>query len=319
MEREFQTSLSHLCCYYQIPEPDASALPFPQNLYRQWRETAQMLKAKDKGLICMVTRSSAHQAVLVTAETLNIGCNVFYVPVRPLWHWLHCAQRQRTAEVLISIFAYLCQVAKVPFYGKDYTYMDGQYETLREWTADNAADDDPEDAETIAWRAAQERTLYDLQRAGGYFLRFFFDPVRLQHLETVCTTLHPVDALDKDILSLAVQFLQLYRDYPKASIFDHTGEGLLYPDDEHRITPDQYTQIFWSCRDAFADELNDMINNEFNEIAYTDEPVVIHHFGQYPSDEQQTDLSFEKKFYPLLEDLRDLLNNHDIEPENVDY
>src|SRR6185437_2889223 len=99
-------------------------------------------------------------------------------------------------------------------------------------------------------------------------------------------------------------FLKLYKDHPKATIFDNTRPDLLCPDEDERLTPEQYTGFYWSGKDCFADELDDMINCSFQEIPVMDEPVALHLFDELPGTKFY-DFDFEIRLFALMEKLRD--------------
>jgi len=111
---------------------------------------------------------------------------------------------------------------------------------------------------------------------------------------------------------VAKGFLSLYQQYPQRSVFDHIHSGLLYPQDEDRISAEQYISFYWSGNDCFQDCLFEMIDNHFQEIAYIDEPVHITLFDCLPSN-VTPDFDFESRLFELIDNLSQLLNKYDHE------
>ena len=309
MEREFFNSLSNLCRYYDIIQPSVIGLPFPQNIYQSWRGVVGSLEKRDKGLTCMIVSENKKQSVLAVAKPFGLSNDLFYIPVRAFWRWSTCAEQQAMSELITAIFAYLHQVVLIPFYQESGSFMDNQYETLYQWLMEAEEDDDEE---SKAYRDHREDTLYELRQAGAHIMRMIQDPVWLQKMESVILGFFVNDAWQQEWADLANEFLKLYKDHPQATIFDNTRPEILYPDEEDRLTPEQYTGFYWSGKDCFADELDDMISCAFQEIAVMDEPVALHLFDEMP-ESKFYDFDFETRLFALMERLRDLLNDYDHE------
>jgi len=131
-------------------------------------------------------------------------------------------------------------------------------------------------------------------------------------MEKVVTDYHHRDAHEREWELLGIEFLQLYRQYPKRSLYDCIGEDLLYPDEEERISIAQYTSFYWSDKDCFQYELIDMINGSFQETPVMDEPTTVYFFDKMP-DPDRKDFDFENRLFDLIERLRDLLNQYEHE------
>jgi len=286
-------------------------LPFPQNIYSTWQEVAKQVNEKDRNHHCVIIRGKGKSAVLSVVKTYDLSHCLFYIPVRAYWIWSQSAQHERITELVTVIFAYLHQVVDIPFYAENGTFMDCQYDTLEQWI-NEAEYENENDAEEKEWREHQENTLYEMRRAGGHMMPVIKNPIWLVKMEQVVTTFQHRDNHELEWALLAVEFLQLYRQYPKRSVTDSIRDDLVYPDEEERIRVEQYISFYWSDRDCFQDELLDMINCSFQEIAVQDEPTIIHCFDNLPNIEGK-DFDFETRLFDLIERLRDLLNDYDHE------
>jgi hypothetical protein len=303
-EREFQNSLSNLCKHYDLAIPETINGSFPQNIYHTQQALSDKLKTMDNTVSCIIVKDDKHIATLATVKRYDTGMTLYYIPVRPLWHWVQCSQSQPLAELIISMFAYLEQVVKVPFYTEQDSYLASQYETLEQWVNDDQEDE--------PYRQKQLDELYSMQNSGLKIYAQIIDPQRLNDFESVVQNFQCNESWLNDWRDVAEKFLQLYKHYPERSVFDNIHSDLLYPQDEDRIYADQYISFYWSGNDCFQDCLFDMIDNHFQEIAFMDEPAHVQLFDQQPVT-IITDFDFETRLFDSINDLSRLLNKYDHE------
>ncbi|TSD66366.1 hypothetical protein FFF34_002895 [Inquilinus sp. KBS0705] len=245
---------------------------------------------------------------MAVAETYGMGYDLFYIPVRAYWEWSQSQEHQRITELLSVIFAYLYQIAGIPFYSENGTYINSQYDSLYNWVTDGELDED--NAEEMEFHKLQEDTLYEMFQAGAKILRQISDPELLLRMEKVVTAFQHRDEAELELEFLGVEFLALYQKFPKLSISDCTRPYMIYPDEDDRISADMYTGFYWSARDCFADELDSMISDHFNETPVIDEPAVIYTFDKMP-EKKENELDFAKKLFGLIEMLKDILVRYD--------
>lgn len=310
--REYFNSLANLCKFYEFDVPETD-LPFPQNIYSTWQEVEKQVRAIDRENHCMIMQDK--QAVLSVVKTFDLSHCLFYIPVRSYWQWSQCAEQQAITELVTVIFAYLHQVVDIPFYAESGSFMDYQYDTLEQWVSETE-DEGNTDEEDKAWRQQQEDTLYELRRAGGHIMPIIKNPDWLKRMYTIVTNFHHRDKHELEWELLAIEFLQLYRQYPKRSLTDSIHPDLVYPDEEERITVWEYMSFYWSDKDCFQHELLEMINCSFQERPVMDEPTAIYYFDTLP-DPDRKDFDFENRLFDLIERLRDLLNDYDHEEHHT--
>ena len=303
-EREFLCSLSILCKHYDLPIPETVHGSFPQHIYLTQQVLSDQIKGIDNKLSCIIAKDDKHIATLATVKRYDTGMTLYYIPVRPLWHWLQGSQSQPLAELLLCMFAYLEQVVRVPFYTEQDSYLASQYETLEQWVNDDQEDE--------PYRQKQLDEFYVMQNAGLKIYAQIIDPQRLADFENVVQNFQCNESWLNDWRDVAMEFLQLYKRYPERSVFDHIHSGLLYPQDEDRIYADQYISFYWSGNDCFQDCLFDMIDNHFQEIAYMDEPAHVQLFD-YTPENTIPDFDFETRLFELMDKLSRLLNKYDHE------
>ncbi|MBB5395148.1 hypothetical protein [Mucilaginibacter sp. AK015] len=257
----------------------------------------------------MILQDKGKEAVLAVVKTFDLSHCLFYIPVRAYWQWSQNREHTAISELVTVIFAYLHQVVEIPFYAESGTFMDYQYDTLEQWVSETEDNNDEEDK---AWRQQQEDTLYELRRAGGHIMPIIKNPEWLDKIEKVITDYHHRDKHELEWELLAIEFLQLYRQYPKRSLADSIHEDLVYPDEEERIRVEEYTSFYWSDKDCFKHELLEMVNCSFQERPVMDEPNAVYEFDTLP-DPNRKDFDFETRLFGLIERLRDLLNDYDHE------
>ncbi len=312
--REYFRSLANLCQHYQLAIPETD-LPFPQNIYATWEQVEKQVRAIDRENHCMILHAKGKQAVLSAVKTFDLSHCLFYIPVRAYWHWSQNAEHQAITELVTVIFAYLHQVVDIPFYAESGTFMDYQYDTLEQWVSE-AEDEGNNDEEDKAWQQQQEDTLYELRRAGGHIMPIIKDPEWLKKMYSIVMNYYHRDKHELEWGLLAIEFLQLYRQYPKRSLADSIHEDLVYPDEEERIRVEEYTSFYWSDKDCFKHELLEMVNCSFQERPVMDEPTAVYYFDTLP-DPDRKDFDFETRLFDLIERLRDLLNDYDHEEYNA--
>lgn len=306
METQFFNSLANYCTYYNVSLPETGGLTYPQNIYKAW----EAVKSSSRNNNCIILQDGKQQAVLATVETLDLNHCLFYVPVRPYWRLAQRAQQQHLAEVVMCLFAYLHQQAGLPFYMDRGTFIDSQYNMLEEWIKEVQYEEAENDEDSNGYRQAQETDIYELRQAGAHIHRLIDDPQWLDKMENVIVNFAQDYPDETEWVTIAGEFLTLYQQYPNNTINDNISTELLCPGEEERITPEMYTGFYWSGKDNLCDELDDTINNQFQEIPVMDEPMYIQTFDRLP-EQPDKPFDFEDRLYDLIEKFRDLLNKYD--------
>src|SRR5260221_2197072 len=179
VEAEFFRSLANLCTVYEIPEPDVSAIDFPQNVTISYMQVKEALKLKDKTADCIIMKDSSHNATLAVLKRFDTGMCLYYIPVRPLWNLAQTAQQQPLAQLLFSVYAYLYQIAKVPYYTENDSYLFYEYEALQNWI--DESDDDSEEEQQ--YKEEQTEVIDTLNHAGKRLITLIRDNDHLLNWE----------------------------------------------------------------------------------------------------------------------------------------
>jgi len=307
IEKQFFNSLSNYCKHHNVSPPDTGGETFPQNIYKAWEAVKNACGDKT----CIILKDAGSRAVLATVETLDLNNCLFYVPVRPYWFLAKSEKQQHLAELILSLFAYLHQQAGLPFYMDSGTFIDNQYDMLEQWIGEVQYEEANEDEqEENGYRKAQEDDIYELRQAGAHIHRLIDNPEYFATMESVVIAFSQTHSDETEWVEIAGEFLSIYQDYPKRTINDNITTELLCPGEEDRITPEMYTGFYWSGNDNLHDELDDMINNNFQEMPVMDEPMCIQRFESLP-EQPEKPFDFEDRLYDLIEKFRDLLNKYD--------
>ena len=305
MESEFFRSAKNLCELYKITLPEMAGLQFPQNVDYTYKYLCHSIEKLDKTQQCIIIRDEKHQATLATLKTYDTGQCMYYIPVRPLWRLTQVAQQQPLAEMLISVFAYLYQIADISYYRGNGSYLDCMYDMLGDWI--NEEENDEQERE---YREEQNNDLNELTHAGALLRPIISQPFYLGNFEANIQNYRNSKNWDLKAECLASEFLQLYRDYPQQSLFENIHPDLFNPDEEERIRAWQYISFYWSGEDTLYEMLYEMVNNEFQEYGVTDEPTIIQLYDS-PQSQPLNDLNFEKRLFELIDKLCEILNGYD--------
>jgi len=306
-EKEFFVSLNNLCQFHGWAVPDVSGLYFPQNV----KQAMQMLKAHEKvGLNILLLQDENHAACLTTAKTFDTSYRLYYIPVRPLYLMQGDPQAKSLHELTAVIFAYLYQVCGVPYFTEP-GYMDNEYDTIQNWIDEESDEDERE------FRVQQKKDLKLKQSAGEQLLTIIQQPYSLKNLAE-CLKRFVVadgDLLGKSFKETATEIYKLAYDYPHRKIKDSMHYEFNEDADNDQIYWENYVSFYWSGNDSLQETLYDMVNNEFQEMGYQEEPMAFQWFDN-PQESTRYDFDFEARLFALFNQLTKLLNDYDDEEFN---
>ncbi|OKS88726.1 hypothetical protein [Mucilaginibacter polytrichastri] len=310
-EREFFQSLENLCQLYQWQAPDVSALPFPQNV----SAVLEKLSAQRfDGASVMLLQDKGCPARLATVKTYNTNYCLYYIPVRPFWRMKNEPCRQACFELTQTLFAYLYQIAGVPYF-REPGYLDNTYDSLENWI--NEIDDDGnEDEEEEIFRKRQFAEFELMKQAGDLLLPDIKKPLDLASWEKQLNGFSASDKYGKDLREVVYEFFKLVKDYPTRAIKDSMHYEIHERgEDDYDIYWENYISFYWSGRDSLENMLYEMVNNEFQEAGYQEEPIAVQWFDT-PQDKPRHDFDFETRLFSLLNELTGILNELDNEEPN---
>jgi hypothetical protein len=255
---------------------------------------------KCRATISMVEDDNG-QVNAVTVDTYEMNQTLNYIPVLPLYRLLRNKKRKHAGELLISVFAYLNHEAGIPYYRDNCTPMDYNYEMLYEWYAE----------ERESYQEAEFNSMMSDFRAvvhyGDVIFRKIYNRYHLQHFAERVNRFVPCDAFDTDCLSIARAALRLYESYPQQSVFRHIQPIEDEDADAGIIRAEEWISFVADTRGWLYEQLEQTINNQFQECGYVEEPKLVTVFDK-PDTPIET-LDFEYALFEMIGDLCTLLND----------
>lgn len=306
-EQKFFTSLDNLCRFQGWAVPDVSGLAFPQNV----KKAMQMLKEKEKSdLTILLLQDTNYSACLATSKTFNTNYRLYYIPVRPLYQLQGDKDGQSLYDLTAVIFGYLYQVCGVPYFTEP-GYMDNEYDCIQNWI------DEEDDEDEREFRQIQKMDLKLKQTAGEQLLEIIKQPYSLKRFGDCIQQFQAAggDLLGSAYKEAAMEIWKLASDYPQRKIRDSMHYEFNEDADSDQIYWENYISFYWSGNDSLNETLYDMVNNEFQEMGYQEEPMAFQYFDT-PQENTSYDFDFEARLFALFNRLTELLNDYDYEELN---
>lgn len=297
-ERKILTCIDNLAALYGFTALDVAAQPYPYNIHLAFRYAEKQVEQVDKSLHLLLLEEDNRISV-ATAKEVSTGTTLFYLPVYPLWVLLQDRQRKQEARLLLSVCAYLCQVAGVPYFD-EYSPVLGQYEMLKEWMWE--VDDFTDPTEREENLSLLNAAFYFGKRTGKQIKH----PYHLEQFGNRLKFFKGTTPFGIALKKVAKSLFQLYRTYPQRSLMDRVHTGMLHPDEDQRIYMEQVVSFIWDENGWLGEQLLEMTSNQLNEMSTMDEPIAFQFFDT-PQVSIVHDLQFETALIELLHELSDVL------------
>jgi len=303
VEQEFSASLNNLCILYGLRVPKLVGL-FPMNIQKAHASLSAALEEKDRDLQLRIMQDENGRVSLATIKTFNTKTTLYYLPLDNVWELMKKKDRKSESDLLLSMLAYLYQIAGVPHFCENYSYLGEIYEMVADWQEEQK-DKQPEEDQNYRKHLEQHYSL--LYSAGGIMLSLLADSKNLGRFSGRVRRFRPKDEKGEGLQACARGLLKLYRRFPRRSITDNMG--LIEENtEENTVRADQYISFYWSNNDCIIDNVMEYVNCELNELSQMEEPQSIQYFDA-PQARENHDFSFEQTFFGLLNDLTDILND----------
>lgn len=297
IEKEYFTSLKHFVALHGLNLPAIDGT-YPANIARSFSTIKDEFEKKNTGLGLIILKDEKRRACIVTYKNCDTGMCLFYVAVKPLARLLLNPHKKRQAQLLLSVFAYLHQVAGMPDFHDG--YVGSNYEAIYDSYETGWNDIDETDyREFMQWHKS-------MQHFGRKTFKSIRHPYHLKQFESRLKKFVPRSDADKELMKVSTLAFELYRKYPSRKIFDNVHYNFLEADEERHILPDEYISFFWDADSFMHDQLMEYINSELQEISCTEEPIALQYFDT-PQAAPAHDLAFEEAFFECLHHLADLL------------
>ncbi|MBS1532556.1 MAG: hypothetical protein JSU01_19790 [Bacteroidetes bacterium] len=275
--------------------------PYPYNiLLSYWHLKRHCLPQPDTTVSILSQDNGT--VMLATQKIYDTGTSFYFIPVLPLHRLLSDRKRRPAAELLLSVFSYLYHIAGVPYYRDSRSAISYYYEMIAEWIWDDPGSCDEDE---------QRSSFSELNKAahwGDVIFRKLFSRVQLEQFATRLNALQPRDEWERDCLSVARAFHELWQAYPQASLFRNMSAGAVADDDENGcIHAEQYISFVADTEGWLYEQVSEMLNSEFNECLTMEQPTILDLHDGRPKEAHALD--FEERIFPLIEDVCTILNN----------
>ncbi|GAA4905962.1 hypothetical protein GCM10023313_05820 [Mucilaginibacter defluvii] len=278
---------------------------FPYNVTLALWDLQIQLKAKVRDWDNIGLIQTENKIFIETEERCDTGRNLYYIPVVPLYRMLHHKSYKHAAHLLTSVCAYLYHVADIPYYTQEDSYLYWQYEMLSDWV-----DEDEESDITEIYK----RELKQAKWIGEAIEQKLFNRASLSQLRPRVENFTVRNDFERQCLDVAAEALNLYTQYPTECYCRNVRHTVTTDEDEdneeaeNTLSIDKYVSFFADGSGWLYDSLMEMVNNEFNEYGYTEEPVICKQFNgnKLPDDT----LEFENRLFNLIDDLTYILYHY---------
>lgn len=300
LEREFFNSLSNLCRLYGLEEWDYAGFQFPLNISTAYKETCKRLESIDSALSLAIV-SDSNRVTVATYRELTNAYYLYFVPFRPLFSLLKQPEYADLSALLLSVYAYLYGVIRIPSFGNTYSYMRSVYETLLEEYIGCATDYEEDMSRYV--RSIKNALFY----VGGIEKKIRGSRHLLAFEERLDRYVPKTD-VEREIKEAAIGLYGLYRKYPQRAMSDNLNTGFLDPDAECTIYLDEYLSFVWDTKDWVIEDIVRYINSDCQEATSEVAPCSVQLFHE-PQYKEIIDLSFEQNVFRLINDLTEAFSN----------
>lgn len=291
MEKDFYKSLSIISEKFGISPIATDDIPYPSNISVSLADLKKQLKkiTNDWREVRLIQDNGS--MYFAKENRFDTDMTLYYIPVIPLYTILHKKETEKAGLLLLSVYAYLYQILKIPYYRNEGCYLNNLYEILEEW-----AENDGAGKRTF-------RQIEDAKLIGDYIQELIGNPEHLKCFGKRVRTFKTKSAFDRSSLLLAERFYAIYRKYRKTSI-DRNYHPMIYREeieDGRAVMLDDYVSFCASVKGELFNELFQTANDELQEYSSIDEPVI---FAPYHSTEKTPDnFDFETDVFGRLNDL----------------
>jgi hypothetical protein len=285
-EKEFFQSLAYLAGLYKFDLPPERNEVYPYNMTLAYQHAAAGLKKIRPELSLIVVQDERHTACLATTKVFDTTSASYYINVRPLHLLLQKKESKATAALLLSLFAWLHQIVKVPYYTDKRTYLFYCYRIINEW---------------IKEKPGAGNAL----KAGAGIHKKIALPYHVEMFSRRVDEFTPIGSWERSLHVISRQALGLYTKYPSHSVFNMVKNNLLEPGRE-RVRLEQYLSFFWDEKDMLYYSMIGYVNTGLEKMDTIDGPMAI-------QQQEQHDLDFAERLFGQVEELAHLLNHFDNE------
>ena len=298
-ERDFYQSLSRLTEHYGLNPISTKYFGYPYNIALALDDIQKQLKNKVRDWEEIRLIEEKGKTYFTSEERYNTGAILYYIPIVPLYRLSKNPKRKQAVQLLQSVYSYLYHIAKVPYYRKHDSYLFWMYEMVTEWITS-----DDENDETLFYLSEIKQA----EQIGDFMEQKIFSHQNLSRFKKRLESFKSKDTFGNDCYLLVSKIFELYMQYPNESIYRNSrpnGEADEYERDT--ISMDKYVSFCAEAKGLLFQTLFETINTEFQEYTAMEEPIILKKFDG--SNIANSNLDFENRLFPLIEELIYILNS----------
>jgi len=293
-ENEFLASAANLCQVHGLPFPDFKAYGYPYNVLLMHRDLKMKLKRQPYPTELLISEGKGERIVLSTKQVFEVGSDLFYIPVIPLYRYLRKKENNRSGALLLAVMCYLYREAGIPYYRDEGSFMFDEYEMNREYFLE-CKEENPDE---------YEEDISDILRndiCGDIMQRKVLNPYHLIHWEANIAKFKPQNALDEECLLVAQEAIQLSRDFPNANVFQHISPPEGGDEPEEIAVSDAYVAFIGDYKGWVYENIERSVNDYLGNFSQIAVPSCVQEFDG--TEDKVKNLEFEYRLINLLESL----------------
>jgi hypothetical protein len=295
IQGDFYASLSSVAQHYSIEPMPTKHFDYPYNMALALWDVQEKLKQSILNCPELRVVKDSNSTYFVSEQKYNTGTTLYYIPVEPLYQMSRDHRHIKNAQLVICVCSYLYHIAEIPYYRQQDSYLYWLYEMHKEWIEQ---DEETEEMQT------DTREFDKAELIGDIMEQKFFNRTNLEVFEKRLNAFKSRDGFDEQCRAVGCKALELYKQYPKESIFRNAHIPEAEQDDDTQtdtIGMEKYISFISNTTGWLYESIAESINNEFNEYAQMEEPTIIKCFDV--ADVTNNSLDFESRLFALLHDL----------------
>lgn len=301
VENDFFNSLAILKGLYGFEIRNVANKSYPYNILLIYADIQKQLSQSAQDIELKIIQDDDGTVKLATQHCYNTCNTLYYIPVLPLYRLLQNRKQKQTAELLLSVFAYLYHIAGISYYRENNSYLFYNYECMEEWLLEDLVDED------CQGRNSMISELNTASYYGDVMHRKIYNPHHLSVFDKRVNNYKVNTSFQNDCLSVAKKALGLLQKYPSDTIFRNTSNQE-FESEEGIIRAEQYISFIADTDGLLYENIQRVVNDEFNECSQIEEPTVLQIYDAQNKLSNSV-LDFEYRLFPLVNDLCTLLNN----------
>ena len=298
-EKDFYQSLSQLAEHYGLNPISTKHLGYPYNIALALDDIQKQLKNKVRDWEEIRLIEEKGKTYFTSEERYNTGAILYYIPIVPLYRLSKNPKRKQAVQLLQSVCSYLYQIAEIPYYRKQESYLFWMYDMVEEWLTSD------ENEETPIYLAEIKQA----EQIGDFMEQKIYNQNNLTLFKDHLKNFKAKDLFDNDCFMLARKIFSLYQQYPNATIYQNQQSCMDTEEYENDtvVSMDKYVSFCADDKGLLFETLFETVNSELQECTTMLEPMVIKKFNG--SNITNNNLDFENRLFPLIEELIYILNN----------